>query len=117
MTFGVGGGTGAGMSSRIIEKLSSEFRKKVILTFPVFHAEEMKELPLYSYNEVFSYATCVESCKKVIIDNSRIFEMTGSKKQDNYSKMNKMIVNVMSDITSTFRLGQGMIHSNLTEFE
>ena len=70
----VGGGTGSGFGSLLLERLSEEYSKKTKLTFPVFPSNLLSSSVMEPYNSVLAMTYLSEHSDVVVpLDNNAIY--------------------------------------------
>ena len=123
-THSISGGTGSGMGSCLLEKLSDEYKKATTMTYSVFPGEESKDVNVLPYNEVLTLKRLVNNTDAVVVlDNTALASITNpkitgytKKKEENeletlemknernsFAEMNKLVSTVMAATTATLR--------------
>lgn len=114
-----GGGTGSGLGSLLMERLSNEYRKKSKLEFAVYPAPQVSNSVVEPYNSVLTtHATLEHSDCSFLVDNEAIYDMCrnlGINRPD-YLDLNRVIAQVVSSITASLRF-TGSLNVDLTEFQ
>lgn len=104
----IAGGTGSGMGSYIMEKLSDHFPKKVIQTYSVFpNQDEISDVVVQPYNSLLtlrrltSCADCV-----VVLDNTALNRIATDRlhiPNPTFMQINTLVSTIMSVSTTTLR--------------
>lgn len=70
----IAGGTGSGMGSNILEKLSDRFPKKLVQTYSVFpNLDEISDVVVQPYNSLLTLKRLTESADSVVVlDNTAL---------------------------------------------
>ena len=123
-THSIAGGTGSGMGSFLLERLSDEYKKSTILTYSVFPGEESQDVTVLPYNEVLTLKRLINNADAVVVvDNTALASITNprilglptktetdaeislTQKRDIYSfaEMNRLVSTVMAATTATLR--------------
>ncbi|KAL3314076.1 Tubulin gamma-1 chain [Cichlidogyrus casuarinus] len=113
----IAGGTGSGMGSAILEKLSSKFPKKITQTFSVFpNLEESSDVVVQPYNSMLTLKRLVRHANSVVVlDNTALHRIAVERlhiENPSFSQINKLVSMVMSVCTSTIRF-PGFQYNNL----
>lgn len=104
----IAGGTGSGMGSYIMERLSDRFPKKLIQTYSVFpNQDEISDVVVQPYNSLLtlrrltSCADCV-----VVLDNTALNRIATDRlhiQNPSFSQINALVSTIMSVSTTTLR--------------
>ncbi|KAI8116160.1 Tubulin gamma-1 chain [Lucilia cuprina] len=104
----IAGGTGSGMGSYIMERLSDRFPKKLIQTYSVFpNQDEISDVVVQPYNSMLtlrrltSCADCV-----VVLDNTALNRIATDRlhiQNPSFSQINTLVSTIMSVSTTTLR--------------
>lgn len=104
----IAGGTGSGMGSFIMERLSDRFPKKVIQTYSVFpNQDEISDVVVQPYNSLLtlrrltSCADCV-----VVLDNTALNRIATDRlhlQNPSFMQINTLVSTIMSVSTTTLR--------------
>lgn len=108
MCHSIAGGTGSGMGSYIMERLSDRFPKKLIQTYSVFpNQDEISDVVVQPYNSLLtlrrltSCADCV-----VVLDNTALNRIATDRlhiQNPSFSQINALVSTIMSVSTTTLR--------------
>lgn len=116
----VGGGTGSGFASLLLERLSVEFAKKSKIGFTVYPSPEVSTSVVEPYNSVLStHALLEHNDVTVVLDNEAIYDICKNKlkvERPTYTNLNQMIAQVVSSITCSLRFA-GSLNVDLNEFQ
>lgn len=116
----LGGGTGSGFGSLLMERLSSDYGKKSKLEFCVYPAPQLSTSIVEPYNSVLTTHTTLEhSDCSFMVDNEAIFDICKKRlnvSQPSFSNLNRLIAQVVSSVTASLRFG-GSLNVDLTEFQ
>lgn len=104
----IAGGTGSGMGSYIMERLSDRFPKKLIQTYSVFpNQDEISDVVVQPYNSMLtlkrltSCADCV-----VVLDNTALNRIATDRlhiQNPSFGQINSLVSTIMSVSTTTLR--------------
>lgn len=114
----IAGGTGSGLGSFLLERLSDRFPKKIIQTYSVFpDTENSDDVVVHPYNSLLSLRRLTQNADSVVVvDNgalSRIAASTFHKQEAADSQQtNQLVSTVMSASTMTLRY-PGYMHNDL----
>ena len=116
----IGGGTGSGFGSLLMERLSVDYGKKSKLEFCVYPAPKVATAVVEPYNAILTtHSTMEHSDCTFMMDNEATFDIC----QDNlaierpyYSDLNRLIAQVVSSTTASLRF-DGALNVDLTEFQ
>lgn len=104
----IAGGTGSGMGSYIMERLSDHFPKKILQTYSVFpNQDEISDVVVQPYNSLLtlrrltSCADCV-----VVLDNTALNRIATDRlhiQNPTFTQINSLVSTIMSVSTTTLR--------------
>ncbi|CAJ0962926.1 unnamed protein product, partial [Mesorhabditis belari] len=110
VTHSVSGGTGSGLGSFFIEKIRSEYPKKVIQTYSVFanQAGGTSDVIVSPYNSILTLARLIQEADGVVIlDNTALHHIAGSHlratSSNKFDHINYLVSRIMSMSTATIR--------------
>jgi len=116
----VGGGTGSGLGSLLLERLSVDYGKKSKLGFTVYPSPQVSTAVVEPYNSVLSTHSLLEHTDIcVVLDNEAIYDICRrSLKIDRptYTNLNRLIAQVISSLTASLRF-DGALNVDMTEFQ
>jgi len=109
LTHSIGGGTGSGLGSLIIQQLKSEFPDKMLTAYSVVPSQSVSNVVLEPYNSVLALNHLIEECdSNIIIDNEALYNIAQhslKQKDISFSFINKIIKRAMLETTSSLRFG------------
>ncbi|KAJ7542066.1 hypothetical protein O6H91_10G087900 [Diphasiastrum complanatum] len=116
----VGGGTGSGLSSLLLERLSVEYAKKSKLGFTVYPSPQVSTAVVEPYNSVLSTHSLIEHTDvAVLLDNEAIYDICRRSldiERPTYINLNRLVSQVISSITASLRFN-GALNVDITEFQ
>ncbi|RVW48728.1 Tubulin alpha-5 chain [Vitis vinifera] len=128
----VGGGTGSGLGSLLLERLSVDYGKKSKLGFTIYPSPQYlltyyyycEIKGLYSscgaYNSVLSTHSLLEHTDvAVLLDNEAIYDICRRSldiERPTYTNLNRLISQIISSLTTSLRF-DGAINVDITEFQ
>eukprot|EP01065_Artemidia_motanka_P049831 TRINITY_DN837_c0_g1_i1.p1 TRINITY_DN837_c0_g1~~TRINITY_DN837_c0_g1_i1.p1 ORF type:complete len:459 (+),score=172.61 TRINITY_DN837_c0_g1_i1:76-1452(+) len=115
MTHSIAGGTGSGLGSYLLERLSDSWPKKLIQTYSVFPADNSNkgsevgsgDVVVQPYNSILTLkrlTLCADSV--VVLDNNalnRVAEESFKCEKPDQHQVNKLVATVMAATTATLR--------------
>ncbi len=118
ITHSIGGGSGSGLGSLIVEQLRTLYPGKKIFTFSVAPSPLISDSAIEPYNAVLTLSKLKENADAVILlDNDTLFRIASSKLSErsaNYMDLNRIISLAMSSITASLRF-PGTLNTDLGE--
>eukprot|EP00656_Telonema_subtile_P048231 TRINITY_DN5688_c0_g1_i1.p1 TRINITY_DN5688_c0_g1~~TRINITY_DN5688_c0_g1_i1.p1 ORF type:complete len:421 (-),score=105.72 TRINITY_DN5688_c0_g1_i1:85-1347(-) len=103
----VGGGTGSGLGSLLLEQLSMDYGKKSKLGFCLYPAPQMSTAVVEPYNSVLSTHSLLEHTDvAVMLDNEAIYSICHRRldiERPTYTNLNRLIAQVVSSLTAFLR--------------
>lgn len=115
-----GGGTGSGLTSLIMERLSTDFGKKTKLQFSIFPSPSISTAVTEPYNSVLCTHQLNEYCDMVfLMDNEALYDITKRKLQverPKYRNLNRLVAQTASALTAPLRFN-GSVNVDLTEMK
>ena len=112
----LGGGTGSGMGTLLIEKVREEYSDRIMETFSVFPSPKVSDTVVEPYNAVLSMHHLVENADEVqTIDNEALYDIsfkTLKLTTPTYGDLNHIVSAAMSGITCCFRF-PGQLNADL----
>ena len=116
----VGGGTGSGFASLLLDRLSVDYDKKVKLDLPVYPAPQVATSVVEPYNAVLAtHASLNHIDSSLVMDNEAIYDICKRNldlEQPSYTNLNGVISQVVSSVTGTLRFEQSPLIDDLHEF-
>lgn len=115
----IGGGTGSGLGSLILEQLATEYRKKSKIGFEIFPSANISNAIVEPYNAFLSTHLLLENTDvSIILDNEALYNCCQRKldiRFPHYVHINNIIAKVASSITASLRF-KGELNVDLDEF-
>jgi len=116
----VGGGTGSGLGSLLMERLSVDYGKKSKIGFTVYPSPQVSTAVVEPYNSVLSTHSLLEHTDvDVILDNEAIYEICNKGldvERPTYSNLNRVVAQVISSLTASLRF-DGALNVDISEFQ
>ena len=116
----VGGGTGSGFASLLMERLSMDFGKKSKLDFCIYPSPQVSTSVVEPYNSVLSTHALLEHVDcAFMLDNEAIYDICKKNldiEKPSYLNLNRLIAQITSSLTSSLRF-QGALNVDLNEFQ
>ncbi|CAG9321093.1 unnamed protein product [Blepharisma stoltei] len=116
----VGGGTGSGFGSLLLENLSSEYPKKTKFSLAIYPSPKISTSVLEPYNSVLATHQLREYADVVFVfDNDAINDICKQRLyiyQPSYTNLNNIIAQVASAMTASIRY-ESYMNTNLHEFQ
>merc|ERR1739848_777307 len=116
----VGGGTGSGLGSLLLERLSVDYGKKSKLAFTVYPSPQVSTAIVEPYNTVLSTHALLEHTDvDVIMDNEAIYDICKRSlglAKPTYQNLNRLISQVVSTLTCSLRF-EGTLNVDINEFQ
>ncbi|KAG1662460.1 hypothetical protein FOA52_009668 [Chlamydomonas sp. UWO 241] len=121
LCFGaVGGGTGSGLGSLLLERLSVDYGKKSKLAFCMYPSPQISTAVVEPYNAVLSTHSLLEHTDvAVMLDNEAIYDICRRSldiERPTYTNLNRLIAQVISSLTASLRF-DGALNVDITEFQ
>ncbi|KAL0625841.1 Tubulin alpha-3 chain [Plecturocebus cupreus] len=116
----LGGGTGSGFASLLMERLSVDYGKKSKLEFAIYPAPQVSTAVVEPYNSILTTHTTLEhSDCAFMVDNEAIYDICRRNldiERPTYTNLNRLIGQIVSSITASLRF-DGALNVDLTEFQ
>ncbi|KAL0823798.1 hypothetical protein Bca101_047475 [Brassica carinata] len=116
----VGGGTGSGLGSLLLERLSVDYGKKSKLGFTIYPSPQVSTAVVEPYNSVLSTHSLLEHTDvAVLLDNEAIYDICRRSldiERPTYTNLNRLISQIISSLTTSLRF-DGAINVDITEFQ
>eukprot|EP01087_Luapelamoeba_hula_P011066 TRINITY_DN2982_c0_g1_i1.p1 TRINITY_DN2982_c0_g1~~TRINITY_DN2982_c0_g1_i1.p1 ORF type:complete len:469 (+),score=89.23 TRINITY_DN2982_c0_g1_i1:187-1593(+) len=116
----VGGGTGSGFGSLLLESLASEYGKKSKLDFCIYPSPQISTSVVEPYNSVLSTHSLLDYTDVAfMLDNEAIYDICRTKlglERPSYTNLNRLIAQVISSVTASLRF-QGSLNVDINEFQ
>ncbi|KAK6151867.1 hypothetical protein DH2020_014502 [Rehmannia glutinosa] len=115
-----GGGTGSGLGSLLLERLSVDYGKKSKLGFTIYPSPQVSTAVVEPYNSVLSTHALLEHTDVVVLlDNEAIYDICRRSldiERPTYTNLNRLISQTISSLTTSLRF-DGAINVDITEFQ
>ncbi|KAG6613982.1 tubulin alpha chain [Phytophthora cinnamomi] len=115
----VGGGTGSGLGSLLLERLSVDYGRKSKLGFTIYPSPLVSSAVVEPYNSVLSTHSLLEHTDvAVMLDNEAIYDICRRSldiERPTYTNLNRLIAQVISSLTTSLRF-DGSLNVDITEF-
>ncbi|XP_055591882.1 tubulin beta chain-like [Uranotaenia lowii] len=116
LVHSIGGGTGSGLGSLVMENLKDDYPRKIMNTFSVIPSPKVSEVVVEPYNAVFSLGTMTTcSDETFCLDNEALYDINMTTlriPKPTIDDLNHLISMAMSGITCSFRY-PGQLNSDL----
>jgi tubulin alpha len=116
----VGGGTGSGFGSLLLERLSVDFAKKSKLDFCIYPSPEISTCVVEPYNGVLATHSLLEHADVAfMLDNEAIYDICRRNlgvERPTYQNLNRLIAQVISSLTASLRF-EGALNVDINEFQ
>ncbi|KAF9597911.1 hypothetical protein IFM89_022281 [Coptis chinensis] len=101
----VGGGTGSGLGSLLLERLSVDYGKKSKFGFSIYPSPQVSTAVVEPYNSVLSTHSLLEHTDvAVLLDNEAIYDICRKSldiERPTYTKLNRLISQVILSLTTS----------------
>ncbi|OAF67116.1 beta-tubulin [Intoshia linei] len=112
----LGGGTGSGMGTLLLSKITDEYPDKIISTFSVIPSPKVSDTVVEPYNATLSIHQLIENTQLTFcIDNEALYNIcigTLKLKTPTYGDLNHLVSATMAGITTCFRF-PGQLNADL----
>ena len=118
ITHSIGGGSGSGLGSLIVERLRERFPKKKIFTFSVAPSPVISDSAIEPYNSILTLQKLKDNADiSVVLDNEALFRIAKTKlsRSPTYMDLNQIVGLIMSSVTASLRF-PGRLNTDLSEF-
>ena len=116
----VGGGTGSGFTSLLLNRLSAEYGKHSKLDFVIWPSPQLAGAVVEPYNAILSTHAMLEHTDcTFLMDNEALYDICRRNlevPQPSYSNLNRIIAQVVSSLTASLRF-QGSLNVDINEFQ
>jgi len=116
----VGGGTGSGFGSLLLERLSIDYGKKSKLDFCIYPSPQVSTAVVEPYNSVLSTHSLLEHTDVAfMLDNEAIYDICRKNldiERPTYQNLNRLIAQVISSLTASLRF-DGSLNVDINEFQ
>jgi len=119
MFHSTGGGTGSGLGSLLLERLSVDFGRKTKMTFTITPSPLISTSVVEPYNCVLSTHGLLEYSDLTFnLDNEALYKVCNDSLQiekPSYSNINRLIAQVVSSLTASLRF-EGSLNIDMNDF-
>jgi len=116
----VGGGTGSGFGSLLLERLGVEYGKKPKLDFCIYPSPQISTAVVEPYNSILSTHALLEHTDvSFMMDNQAIYDICNRSlniERPSYLNLNRLIAQVISSMTASLRF-PGQLNIDINEFQ
>lgn len=116
----LGGGTGSGFTSLLLERLGMDFSKKCKLGFAVYPSPKISTAVVEPYNTLLTTHATLETYDCMfMVDNEAIYDICKNNLQVDrpaYLNLNRLIAQIVSSTTASLRFS-GSMNVDLNEFQ
>ncbi|GFY84935.1 tubulin alpha-2 chain [Actinidia rufa] len=113
-------GTGSGLGSLLLERLSVDYGKKSKLGFTVYPSPQISTSVVEPYNSVLSTHSLLEHTDvAVLLDNEAIYDICRRSldiERPTYTNLNRLVSQVISSLTASLRF-DGALNVDVNEFQ
>ncbi|EDV19676.1 uncharacterized protein TRIADDRAFT_61873 [Trichoplax adhaerens] len=114
------GGTGSGLSSLILERITADYGKCTKLQYAVSPSPRVSTSVVEPYNAVLTTHSCFDNSDVVfLMDNEAIYDICMKKLDKDlptYTSLNRLICQIISSMSASLRF-EGALNVDLKEFE
>jgi tubulin alpha len=116
----LGGGTGSGFTSLLINQMTQDYRKKTKIELVVYPAPRLASSVVEPYNSVLATHACIEDSEVVfLMDNEAVWDICRRNlniRRPSFTNINRILAQVISSLTAALRF-HGSLNGDLTEFQ
>jgi tubulin alpha len=116
----VGGGTGSGLGSLLLERLSVDYGKKSKLGYTIYPSPQISNAVVEPYNAILCTHSLLEHTDVAsMIDNEAIYDICRRQldiERPTYTNLNRLVAQVISSLTASLRF-DGALNVDITEFQ
>lgn len=116
MSHSIGGGTGSGVGSLMLQYLRDDFPSEIISTFTTIPSARVSEIVTEPYNAILSLHEMIDTTNEsIIFDNEAIYDICCNQyrmSNPTLQDLNALIANTMSGVTTGFRF-PGQLNTDL----
>jgi tubulin alpha len=116
----VGGGTGSGFGSLLLERLSVDYGKKSKLDFCIYPSPQVSTAVVEPYNSVLSTHSLLEHTDVAfLLDNEAIYDICKRSldiEKPAYANLNRLVAQLISSLTASLRFA-GSLNVDINEFQ
>jgi len=108
----IAGGTGSGLGSFLLERLTDRFPKKLIQTYSVFPNSQEGDVVVQPYNSILALKRLVTNADSVIVlDNAALSRIAGDTlhvQTPSFDQTNQLAATIVAASTQTMRYPRAM---------
>jgi tubulin gamma len=112
----IGGGTGSGLGSFLLERMNDRFPKKLMQTYSVFPDTATGDVVVNPYNSLLAMRRLTQNADSVVVlDNGALTRIAADRlhvQEPSFQQTNQLVSTVMSASTTTLRY-PGYMHNDL----
>ena len=116
----IGGGTGSGFGSLLLERLSVDYGRKSKLTFTIYPSPQVSTAVVEPYNCVLATHSLMEhSDVSFMVDNEALYDLCRRNldvERPTYTNLNRLVAQIISSLTASLRF-DGALNVDITEFQ
>ncbi|CAH8575103.1 unnamed protein product [Heterobilharzia americana] len=116
----LGGGTGSGFTSLLINKMTQDYRKSTKIELVVYPAPRLASSVVEPYNSVLATHACIEDSEVVfLMDNEAVWDICRRNltiRRPSFTNINRILAQVISSLTAALRFS-GSLNGDLSEFQ
>ena len=116
----LGGGTGSGFTSLLMERLSLDYGKTSKMQFSIYPAPRVSTAVVEPYNGVLATHTSLENSDCCfVMDNEAVYDICRRNvdvERPTYTTLNRLIGQIVSSVTASLRF-DGALNVDLQEFQ
>merc|ERR1711934_394862 len=116
----VGGGTGSGLGSLLLERLSVDYGKKSKLGFCIYPSPQVSTAVVEPYNATLATHALLEHTDvATMLDNEALYDICRRNldiERPTYTNLNRLIAQIISSLTASLRF-DGALNVDVTEFQ
>jgi len=116
----VGGGSGSGFGTLLLERLSVDYGKKIKMDFCIYPSPQVSTAVVEPYNSVLSTHGLLEHTDVAfLLDNEAIYAIAQKSldiDRPSYTNLNRLIAQVVSSLTGSLRF-EGSLNVDINEFQ
>ncbi|ETO03515.1 hypothetical protein RFI_33890, partial [Reticulomyxa filosa] len=120
MTHSIGGGTGSGLCSYMLMRMSVDYKKKTNVCYSIYPSNILSTSIVEPYNALLAmYSLSYSSNITLAFDNEAIYNICQRNlhiAKPDVNNINRLIAKVISSVTAPFRF-DGELHTNLNELQ
>jgi tubulin alpha len=120
LNHAVGGGTGSGLGSALLERLACEYRKQNRIGFEIYPSARQSTCVVEPYNALLAtYWLTDHTDVSLVLDNEALYSIAQKRlgiAKPSYANLNRIIAKVVSSTTASLRF-DGELNVDLSEFQ